>query len=252
MSDYIIEVQNLNKTFHTKELEVSALSDVSFKVERGEILGIIGFSGAGKSTLVRCLNALERPDSGSVRICGEEIHNLKGKELLLMRRRIGMVFQNFNLLQQRNVLKNVLFPLEVAKIDRATAKKRAVELLEIVGLSDKLKAYPSQLSGGQKQRVAIARALALNPQVLLCDEATSALDPETTVQILRLIKDINAEFGITIVVISHQLEVVKSLCDRVVVLDNGKVCENGTLTEVFEHPTSVATKRLLSLEGGLL
>lgn len=252
MSDYIIEVQNINKTYRTKDSEVQALSDVSFNVEKGEIVGVIGFSGAGKSTLVRCLNALERPDSGSVKICGEDINSLNGKQLLSMRRRIGMIFQNFNLLQQRNVLKNVLFPLEVAKVEREKAKKRALELLELVGLSDKLKAYPAQLSGGQKQRVAIARALALNPDVLLCDEATSALDPETTVQILRLIKDVNAEFGITVVVISHQLEVVKNLCNRVVVLGNGRVCEEGKTDEVFGCPKSDATKRLLALEGGAL
>lgn len=251
MADNIIEVEHLNKTFLTGRAEadkVVALTDVSFSVKRGEIIGVIGFSGAGKSTLVRCLNALERPDSGSVRVCGENITSLKGKRLLEMRRRIGMIFQGFNLFQQKTVLKNVLFPLEVAGVKRDEARERAIHRLEEVGLSDKLKAYPSQLSGGQCQRVAIARALALEPEVLLCDEATSALDPETTLQILRLLKQINGKYGLTVVVISHQLEVVKSLCDRVVVLDGGKVCETGEAKDVLTNPTSVAAKRLLAFE----
>lgn len=250
MCDYAVDIQNISKSFYSKDSAISALDNVSFRVEKGEIIGIIGFSGAGKSTLIKCLNALERPDSGNVVVCGENIHKLKGNNLLNLRRRIGMVFQNSNLMQQRTVLKNVLFPLEIAKADKKTAKKRALELLEVVGLSDREKAYPSQLSGGQQQRVAIARALALTPQILLCDEATSALDPQTTLQILKLIKDINTEYKITVIIVSHQIEVIKNLCSRVVVLGDGKVCEMGKVEEVFENPTSEATKKLLLLTGG--
>lgn len=252
MSDCIIDVKSISKTFKTKDLNVNALSDVSFRVKEGEALGIIGFSGAGKSTLIRCINALERPDLGTVTVLGEDVGKLKGKDLLKMRRRIGMIFQNFNLLEQRNVLKNVMFPMEVAKIRRDDAKARAEELLETVGLQDKAKAYPSELSGGQKQRVAIARALALKPEILLCDEATSALDTETTAQILKLLKDINEKLKITLVAVSHQLEVIKELCGRVIVLDNGKICECGTTEEVFSSPSSDAAKRLFSFKGGEL
>ena len=250
--DVVIEIKDLNKSFKSKEGEINALSSIGLTVKRGEIVGIIGFSGAGKSTLVRCINALERPDSGSIEVNGENVCALKGKKLLDIRRNVGMVFQNFNLLQQKTVLKNVLFPLEVAGVKKAEALERAMKLLEEVNLSDKCKAYPSQLSGGQKQRVAIARALALNPQVLLCDEATSALDPETTGQILELIRKFNEKYNLTVVVISHQLAVVKSVCNRVAVIDKGKICETGTVDEVFTNPSSDAAKRLLAFEGGTL
>ena len=250
--DVVIEIKELNKSFKSKEGEINALSSIGLTVKRGEIVGIIGFSGAGKSTLVRCINALERPDSGSIEVNGENVCALKGKKLLDLRRNVGMIFQNFNLLQQKTVLKNVLFPLEVAGVKKAEALERAMKLLEEVNLSDKCKAYPSQLSGGQKQRVAIARALALNPQVLLCDEATSALDPETTGQILELIRKFNEKYNLTVVVISHQLAVVKSVCNRVAVIDKGKICETGTVDEVFTNPSSDAAKRLLAFEGGTL
>lgn len=250
--DVVIEIKDLNKSFKSKEGEINALSSIGLTVKRGEIVGIIGFSGAGKSTLVRCINALERPDSGSIEVNGENVCALKGKKLLDLRRNVGMIFQNFNLLQQKTVLKNVLFPLEVAGVKKAEALERAMKLLEEVNLSDKCKAYPSQLSGGQKQRVAIARALALNPQVLLCDEATSALDPETTGQILELIRKFNEKYNLTVVVISHQLAVVKSVCNRVAVIDKGKICETGTVDEVFTNPSSDAAKRLLAFEGGTL
>ena len=250
--DVVIEIKDLNKSFKSKEGEINALSSIGLTVKRGEIVGIIGFSGAGKSTLVRCINALERPDSGSIEVNGENVCALKGKKLLDLRRNVGMIFQNFNLLQQKTVLKNVLFPLEVAGVKKAEALERAMKLLEEVNLSHKCKAYPSQLSGGQKQRVAIARALALNPQVLLCDEATSALDPETTGQILELIRKFNEKYNLTVVVISHQLAVVKSVCNRVAVIDKGKICETGTVDEVFTNPSSDAAKRLLAFEGGTL
>ena len=250
--DVVVEIKDLNKSFKSKEGEINALSSIGLTVKRGEIVGIIGFSGAGKSTLVRCINALERPDSGSIEVNGENVCALKGKKLLDLRRNVGMIFQNFNLLQQKTVLKNVLFPLEVAGVKKAEALERAMKLLEEVNLSDKCKAYPSQLSGGQKQRVAIARALALNPQVLLCDEATSALDPETTGQILELIRKFNEKYNLTVVVISHQLAVVKSVCNRVAVIDKGKICETGTVDEVFTNPSSDAAKRLLAFEGGTL
>lgn len=250
--EVVIEIRNLHKTFKSKEGEINALSDIDLSVRRGEIVGIIGFSGAGKSTLVRCINALERPDGGNVLVNGEDVCALKGKKLLQLRRNVGMIFQNFNLLQQKTVLKNVLFPLEVAGVKKAEAVARAEKLLEEVNLSEKRKAYPSRLSGGQKQRVAIARALALNPQILLCDEATSALDPETTGQILDLIRNINEKYGLTVVVISHQLSVVKRVCSRVAVIDGGRICETGSVDEVFTHPASDATKRLLAFEGGAL
>ena len=250
MSDGIIELKNLNKTFKSKHGETVALSDVNLSVNRGEILGVIGFSGAGKSTLVRCINALEKPDSGEITVCGERVTALKAGELLALRRKIGMIFQNFNLLQQKTVLKNVLFPLEVAGVKRDEAVKKAKDLLAELGLSDKEKAYPAQLSGGQQQRVAIARALALDPEVLLCDEATSALDPETTAQILEILRGINAKYGLTIVVISHQLNVVKGVCNRVAVLDGGKICETDAVEKIFTQPSSAAAKRLLAYEGG--
>ena len=248
----VIEIENLHKTFKTDKGEVAALNGVNLTVARGETVGVIGFSGAGKSTLVRCINALERPTSGSVCVAGQDVSGLSGKELLLLRRKIGMIFQNFNLMQQKTVLKNVLFPLEVAGVKKAEAKKRAIELLAEVNLSDKANAYPAQLSGGQKQRVAIARALALNPEVLICDEATSALDPETTAQILSLLKEINKKYSLTIVVISHQLTVVRNLCSRTAVLADGVICEEGETESLFANPQSDAAKRLFAYEGGIL
>ncbi len=245
----VIKLSGVNKVYKSKNGEVSALSDVNLTVCRGEIIGIIGFSGAGKSTLVRCINALETPDSGSVTVCGEKVGELKNSALLKLRRKIGMIFQGFNLLQQKTVLKNVTFPLEVAGVKKKVAIEKAQSLLEEVGLAEKLKAYPAQLSGGQKQRVAIARALANDPEILLCDEATSALDAETSAQILKLLKEINEKRGITLVIIAHQLSVIKNACTRVAVIDGGRLCETGTVKEVFSNPQTAATKRLLAFEG---
>lgn len=207
----MITLKNVSKTYETKDGTVHALQDVSLTINKGDIFGIIGMSGAGKSTLVRCLNFLERPTSGTVEIEGKDLSALSEKELRMERRGIAMIFQHFNLLMQKNVMDNVCFPLRIAGVSKADARKRAKELLEIVGLSDKAKAYPIQLSGGQKQRVAIARALASNPKILLCDEATSALDPQTTKSILALLKEINEKYGITIVIITHEMAVVREI-----------------------------------------
>lgn len=245
----IIKVEHVCKTFRGADGDVEALSDVSFEAERGDALGIIGFSGAGKSTLVRCLNALEKPTSGTVTVCEKNVSELKGKELLSLRRKVGMIFQSFNLFEQKTALENVMFPLRSAGVKRAAARERALSLLDEMGLADKTNAYPSQLSGGQKQRVAIARALALEPEILLCDEATSALDPETAAQTVDLLKSINKKYGLTLVVISHQIEVVKRICTKVVVIDGGRVVERGNTDNVFTSPTSEATKRILVLEG---
>ena len=241
----IIEVKNLTKTFDEKRSNIHALSNISLSVEEGEIFGVIGLSGAGKSTLVRCMNLLEKPTEGEVWVDGRNLVTLSPRELRLMRREIGMIFQHFNLLMQRNVLDNVCFPMEIAGIKRSEAREKAKKYLEIVGLSDKAKAYPVQLSGGQKQRVAIARTLASNPRIILCDEATSALDPQTTGTILGLLKKINEEYGITVVVITHEMRVVEEICDRVAVLDQGKLAEIGPVKEVFGHPKSNAAKNLL-------
>ncbi len=241
----IISIRGVTKIFNTKESEVDALIDINLDIYQGEIYGIIGQSGAGKSTLVRCMNFLERPTKGSVIFDGQNLADLSLKELLKVRQSIGMIFQQFNLLMQRTVLKNVCYPLEIAGVPKKEAKQRAIELLEMVGLSDKINAYPSQLSGGQKQRVAIARAIATKPKVLLCDEATSALDPMTTRSILELLKDINRKFGITIVIITHEMNVIESICDKVAILDNGRVVEVGKVEEVFVNPKSEAGKRLV-------
>ena len=245
----MIEIRHLTKTFPSAEGEVAALRDVSLTVGDGEIFGIIGMSGAGKSTLVRCINMLERPTEGQILIDGEDVGSLDEKALRRKRREITMIFQSFNLLQQRTCLKNVCLPLELAGVKKAEAKRRAAELLETVGLPDKAKAYPSRLSGGQQQRVAIARALATEPKVLLCDEATSALDPKTTNQILSLIRDINKRLGITVIIITHQMQVVESVCDRVAILDNGAVAEVGRVSEVFANPSTDAARRLVFPEG---
>ncbi len=241
----MIEINNLSKTFKSASANVEALKNVSLKIEDGDIYGIIGMSGAGKSTLVRCLNFLEKPDSGEVIIDGKALNNLNNKELLELRRDVTMVFQSFNLLMQSTCLKNVMFPLELVKENKNKAKERALELLDIVGLKDKADAYPSMLSGGQRQRVAIARALASNPKILLCDEATSALDPTTTNQILDLIREINQKMNITVVIITHQMSVVENICNKVAILDKGEVVETGKVSEVFSHPKSLAAKKLV-------
>ena len=241
----LIKVSNLSKTFESKAGVVEALNDVSFEIDKGEIFGIIGLSGAGKSTLVRCLNLLEKPSSGEIIIDGENMMDLDGRKLRLKRRKIGMIFQSFNLLMQDSILANVCFPMEIAGVSRSEAKKRALEYLKIVGLEEKVKAYPSQLSGGQKQRVAIARVLASEPEILLCDEATSALDPETTKSILNLIKDINRKYNITVVVITHEMAVIQEICNRCIVLENGKLAEENTVEELFRHPKTNAARRLI-------
>ncbi len=241
----VIEIKNLVKRFEVENNTVVALDNINLSIEKGEIFGIIGMSGAGKSTLVRSINFLEKPTEGSVKINGVDLSELQGRELRKMRAQIGMIFQGFNLLEQRNVLGNVCFPLELAGVRRSEAKERARELLKIVKLEDKEKAYPSQLSGGQKQRVAIARALATNPRILLCDEATSALDPQTTTAILNLLKEINERLGITIVIITHQMSVVTEVCHKVAIIDNGKLVESGSVEEIFASPRSDAAKELI-------
>ena len=245
MSESIIQIQHLNKTFGSGESAVHALEDINLDIKQGEIFGIIGLSGAGKSTLVRCINLLERPTEGTVIVDGKEMTALSEKELRLARRDVTMIFQSFNLLMQRTCLKNVCFPMELCGTPAAQAKKRALELLEIVGLADKADAYPSQLSGGQKQRVAIARALATDPKVLLCDEATSALDPTTTASILALLKDLNQKLGVTVVVITHQMSVIEEICSRVAILDGGVVAEQGDVEEIFSNPKTDAARRLV-------
>jgi len=241
----MIEIKNLTKAFPVDGGSFEALHDVNLTVEDGDIYGIIGMSGAGKSTLVRCINMLERPTKGSVVIDGVDIGILSDSELREIRRNVTMIFQGFNLLMQRTCLRNVCFPLELAGVKKAEAEARALELLDTVGLKDKAGAYPAQLSGGQQQRVAIARALATNPKVLLCDEATSALDPKTTHSILELIKDINKAYGITVVIITHQMSVVEEICNKVAILDEGVVVEEGLVSEVFSNPKSAAAKRLV-------
>ena len=248
--EHIIEIKNLSKNFGSGETQVAALSDVSLEVKAGEIFGIIGLSGAGKSTLVRCMNLLERPTEGKVLFHGSDLTGLKEKELRLQRRKISMIFQSFNLLDQRTSLDNICFPLELAGVSKKDARKRAMELLEIVGLPDKANAYPVQLSGGQKQRIAIARALASDPEVLLCDEATSALDPQTTDSILKLLQKINQERGITVIIITHQMSVIEQICHRVAILDHGEVAEIGDVESVFSNPKSPAGKKLVSPDMG--
>lgn len=241
----MIQVENLCKRFNTKGGTVEAAKNISFSIEKGEIFGIIGLSGAGKSTLVRCLNLLERPTSGTVRVNGKNLTELSEKELRKERQKIGMIFQHFNLLMQRTALDNVCFPMEIAGIKKAEARKKALEYLKIVGLEEKALSYPSQLSGGQKQRVAIARVLASDPQILLCDEATSALDPQTTKAILELIKEINRDYGITVVVITHEMSVVQEICDKVAVLERGSLVEIGTVEELFRNPKTDEAKKLV-------
>ena len=246
----MIELKHVCKTFESGTGGVDALKDVSLTIEDGDVYGIIGMSGAGKSTLVRCINLLERPTSGEVIVNGERLDTMTPAQLRAARREITMIFQHFNLLMQRTCLRNICFPMELNGVKRADAEKRAMELLELVGLPDKASAYPAQLSGGQQQRVAIARSLATDPKVLLCDEATSALDPNTTHQILELIKDINKKLGITVVVITHQMSVVKEICSHVAILDNGVVEESGLVSAVFAAPKSAAARRLV-FPGGI-
>ena len=245
----MIEIVNLSKSFDVADGRVDALKNVSLTINDGDIYGIIGMSGAGKSTLVRCINMLERPSDGKVLINGTDIGALSDAELIKTRRKVTMIFQGFNLLMQRTCLKNICFPLELAGVDKKSARKRALELLEIVGLPDKANAYPAQLSGGQQQRIAIARALATDPEILLCDEATSALDPNTTHSILSLIREINERLGITVIIITHQMSVVEEICNRVAILDGGEVAEEGAVATVFSKPRSAAAKRLVFPDG---
>ena len=249
MSESIIQIQHLNKTFGEGPTAVHALEDINLDIRAGEIFGNIGLSGAGKSTLVRCMNLLERPTSGSVIVNGQEITKLKDKDLRKARQSISMIFQSFNLLMQRSALDNICFPLELIGVKRAEAVKRARELLKIVGLEERENAYPAQMSGGQKQRVAIARALATNPKVLLCDEATSALDPTTTLSILALLKELNQTLGVTVVVITHQMNVIEEICHRVAILDSGVVAEQGDVAEIFSNPQTDIGRRLVYPNG---
>lgn len=241
----MIELRNLNKTFHTQDGALTALDDINLTVQDGEIFGIIGLSGAGKSTLVRCMNLLERPTHGEVLVDGQDLMKLSPAGLREVRRNIGMIFQSYNLLEQRTVLRNVLYPLELTHEDRRTARTRAMQLLELVGLADRASAYPAQLSGGQKQRVAIARALATNPHYLLCDEATSALDPTTTDSILALLQTINRTLGVTVVVITHEMAVVDRICHRVAVIDNSHIVEMGAVDAIFANPRSAIARELI-------
>ena len=245
----MIQLEHLSKTFKTADHTVEALKDINITINDGDIYGIIGMSGAGKSTLVRCINMLEVPSEGKVIIDGSDIGALTKTELRNTRRSVTMIFQGFNLLMQKNCLKNICFPLELEGVKKEDAEKRAYELLDIVGLPDKAKSFPAQLSGGQQQRIAIARALATQPNVLLCDEATSALDPKTTHSILELIRDINKRLGITVIVITHQMSVVETICNRVAILDDGTVAEEGDVATVFSSPRSAAAKRLVYPEN---
>lgn len=246
----MIEIRNLAKTYHGAEGDFTAVKNINLTINDGDIFGIIGLSGAGKSTLVRCINLLEVPTEGDVLVDGKSMLSLSRRELLAARQKIGMIFQGFNMLSQRTALDNITFPLEIAGVKRAQAVKRARELLDMVGLADKERSYPSQLSGGQKQRVAIARALATEPHVLLCDEATSALDPTTTVQILDLLREINQRLGVTIVVITHEMRVIEKICNRVAVIDASEIAEEGLVSEVFLRPKSAIARRLIMPQGG--
>ena len=253
MSESIIQIQHLNKTFGSGETAVHALEDINLDIRQGEIFGIIGLSGAGKSTLVRCMNLLERPTSGSITVNGQRLAWMEGeklttiseRELRLARRNVTMIFQSFNLLMQRTCLQNVCFPMELSGLPRQQQRKRAMELLDLVGLRDKADAYPAQLSGGQKQRVAIARSLATDPKVLLCDEATSALDPNTTASILTLLKDLNQKLGVTVVVITHQMSVIEEICSRVAILDGGVIAEQGRVEDIFSNPKTEIGRQLV-------
>ncbi|WGG44705.1 methionine ABC transporter ATP-binding protein [Rossellomorea sp. DA94] len=241
----MIRVQNVTKVFETKDGPFTALRDVSFEVKKGEIYGVIGFSGAGKSTLVRCLNFLEKPSSGDIFIEGRSLKDQSPIDLRKERHRIGMIFQHFNLFQSRTVAGNIAYPLKLAKWPKDKINERVKELLAFVGLEDKAKHYPDELSGGQKQRVGIARALATSPSILLCDEATSALDPQTTESILNLLKRINAEYGITIVMITHEMGVIREICDKVAVMENGEIVEEGSVFDIFSDPQTLTTRNFV-------
>ena len=242
-----IEIRNLCKTYQIPGGEVQALNHINLSISRGDIYGVIGMSGAGKSTLIRCLNRLDTPNDGEVLIDGQNVLAMNKADLLQTRRRMAMIFQQFNLLMQKSVARNVRYPLEIAGTDKKQANERVRELLKLVGLEDKADAYPAQLSGGQKQRVAIARALAMNPEMLLCDEATSALDPMTTQSILTLLQEINSKLGITVVLITHEMAVIRQICNKVAILDGGKLVEQGTVDDVFMHTKSAAGKRLFGI-----
>ena len=242
----MLELKHITKVFDTDAGRVTAVDDVSLHINAGEVFGIIGFSGAGKSTLVRCINLLERPTSGEVLVDGTDLMRLEDADLRAVRRRIGMIFQHFNLMPSRTVFENIALALRHSGLDAAAKSRKIEELLDLVGLSDKLSAYPAQLSGGQKQRVAIARALANDPKVLLCDEATSALDPQTTHSILKLLKEVNRKLNLTIVVITHQMSVIKEICDRVAVMKKGRIVEEGSITDIFAHPQAELTKDFIN------
>ena len=245
LEENIIQLKHMGKEFKTANGPVKALDDINLEIKRGEIFGIIGLSGAGKSTLVRCINMLEIPTSGEVLFEGENLAALNEAGQRKARQSMGMIFQQFNLLAQRNILRNVCFPMEIAGVPKQQARERAMELLKLVGLEDRAKAYPAQLSGGQRQRVAIARAIATNPKVLLCDEATSALDPNTTKSILELIKQINRDLGITVIVITHEMAVIEAICDRVAIIDHSQIAESGRVSEIFSEPKSKIGRQLI-------
>ena len=245
MEQPIIQIKGLGKEFQTTEGKVRALEDINLEIRPGEVFGIIGLSGAGKSTLVRCMNFLEVPTEGEVLFEGESLGDMSPARLRKTRQSMGMIFQQFNLLAQRNVLRNVCFPLELGDMPRGEGRKRAMELLKTVGLGDKAGAYPAQLSGGQKQRVAIARALATSPKVILCDEATSALDPNTTKSILSLLKEINKTMGVTVIVITHEMAVIEAICDRVAIIDKSRIAEVGKVSEIFSEPKSKIGRQLI-------
>ena len=247
MDKNIIEINGLYKTFNGDGENVEVLKGINLKIEKGDMFGIVGFSGAGKSTLIRCINRLEEPDKGKIIIDGIEITSLNKRELDIQRRKIGMIFQTFNLFESKTVFQNIAYPLRISGQNRKKIKERTEEILELVGLTDKINAYPGQLSGGQKQRVGIARALANNPDVLLSDEATSALDPQTTLSILDLLKDINKKLGITVLLITHELEAIKYACNNMAVLENGVITDKGSVSEVFMKPTSQTGKIFLEV-----
>lgn len=242
----MIHINQVTKTFQNKHHQVHALKNITLTIDQGDIFGIIGYSGAGKSTLLRCINGLETPTSGEVFVGTQNITHLKEKELRHIRKNIGMIFQHFNLMHSKTVFENIAYPLKSQKLHKSVITKRIQELLKLVDLEDKIGSYPSQLSGGQKQRVAIARALATNPEILLCDEATSALDPQTTQSILALLKKINQTLGITIVLITHQMEVIKTICNKIAVMENGCILEVGSLIDVYTQPQSQITQEFLS------
>ncbi len=244
----MIEIKHLSKTFSTRKNEVHALKDIDITIDRGDIFGIIGISGAGKSTLLRCLSGLETPTGGDIAIEGRSIIGIKGSELTRIRREMGVVFQGYNLLMQKTVAENIAFPLRINGYSKQDIDSRVKELLKIVDLEDKWKSYPSQLSGGQKQRVAIARALATQPKILLCDEPTSALDPLTTKQVLGLLQEINEKLSVTVIIITHEIGVVRRICNRLAVIAEGTIAESGDVKEVFASPKAEATRLLLGYE----